>query len=99
VGLFTTNLVLNASGGYNPGEMIFSLVMFIILLALLRKFAWGPLMNVMKEREDHIANEIDTAEKNRADAERMTKEAQEELKSARQDAQTIIEDARKAGKR
>ncbi|QHE54386.1 F0F1 ATP synthase subunit B [Pontibacillus sp. HMF3514] len=78
--------------------MIFSLVMFIILLALLRKFAWGPLMNMMKEREDHIANEIDTAEKNRQDAERMTKEAQEELKNARQDAQTIIEDAKKAGK-
>ncbi|WP_236561040.1 F0F1 ATP synthase subunit B [Pontibacillus sp. HMF3514] len=96
--LFTTNLALNAGAGFLVGDMIFSLVMFIILLALLRKFAWGPLMNMMKEREDHIANEIDTAEKNRQDAERMTKEAQEELKNARQDAQTIIEDAKKAGK-
>lgn len=99
MGLFTTNLVLNASGaGFLVGNMLFSLIMFIVLLALLRKYAWGPLMNVMKEREDHIANEIDTAEKNRADAERMTKEAQEELKNTRQDAQKIIEDAKKTGK-
>jgi len=98
VQFMTNSLVLGASGGYNPGEMIFSLVMFIILLALLRKFAWGPLMNVMKEREDHIANEIDTAEKNRQDADRLNKEAQQELKQARQDAQTIVEDAKKAGK-
>jgi len=95
----TTNLVLGAqTGGFLVGDMLFSLVMFLILLALLRKFAWGPLMNVMKEREDHISNEIDIAEKNRTDAERMTKEAQEELKNARQDAKSIVEDAKKAGK-
>ena len=40
-------------------EMFYSnLVMFIILMALLKKFAWGPLMGIMKQREDHIASEI-----------------------------------------
>ena len=37
--------------------------MFIILLALLKKFAWGPLMGIMKQREEHVAGEINAAEK------------------------------------
>ncbi|KGP71968.1 ATP synthase F0F1 subunit B [Pontibacillus yanchengensis Y32] len=93
-------LVLGAGGGEGllVGDMLFQLVMFIVLLVLLRIFAWTPLMNVMKEREDHIANEIDTAEKNRQDAERMSQEAQEELKKTRQEAHQIIEEARKTAK-
>lgn len=91
---FTENLVLGA-GGLNIGDMIIQLVFFLGLLALLGKFAWGPLMNMMKEREDYVANEINTAEKSREEAQRMQREASEELKATRQDAQNIIEDARK----
>ncbi|UOR11258.1 F0F1 ATP synthase subunit B [Halobacillus amylolyticus] len=91
---FTANLVLGATG-FAVGDMIIQLFFFIILLVLLRKFAWGPLMNMMKEREDYIANEIDTAEKSREEAARQQSEASEELKKTRQDAQSIIEDARK----
>ncbi|ASF40886.1 F0F1 ATP synthase subunit B [Halobacillus halophilus] len=91
---FTESLVLGA-GGLNIGDMIIQLVFFLILLALLGKFAWGPLMNMMKEREDYVANEINTAEKSREEAQRMQREASEELKKTRQDAQKIIEDARK----
>ena len=36
--------------------------MFLILLALLKKFAFGPLMGIMKQREEHVANEIEEAE-------------------------------------
>ncbi|SEQ98389.1 F0F1 ATP synthase subunit B [Piscibacillus halophilus] len=94
--MLDTNLVLGAS--FNVGDMVAQLVIFIILLALLKKFAWGPLMKVMKEREDHIANEIDTAEKNRQEAERFMNEASAELKDARQNAHQIIEDAKQTAK-
>ena len=47
----------------NTGDIAYQLFAFIVLLALLKKFAWGPLMGIMKEREQHIANEIDAAEK------------------------------------
>ncbi|MFQ3546619.1 F0F1 ATP synthase subunit B [Halobacillus rhizosphaerae] len=77
--------------------MIVQLIIFLVLLALLGKFAWGPFMNMMKEREDYISNEIDTAEKSREEAQRMQREASEELKQTRQDAQNIIEEARKTG--
>ena len=76
-------------------DSLFSLSMFIILLLLLRKFAWGPIMNMMKEREEHIANEIDTAEKNRKEAEQYLEQQKEEINRAREEAQQIIETARK----
>lgn len=76
-------------------DSLFSLIMFIILLLLLRKFAWGPIMNMMKQREEHIANEIDTAEKNRKEAEKYLQQQKEEIERARKEAQQIIETARK----
>ncbi|MRH43962.1 F0F1 ATP synthase subunit B [Aquibacillus halophilus] len=77
--------------------MLVQLVSFLILLALLKKYAWGPLMNKMEERENHISSEIDIAEKNRTEAEKASREASEELKKTRQEAQSIIEEAKLAG--
>jgi F-type H+-transporting ATPase subunit b len=91
-------LVLGAggeTGGLLIGDMLVQLIAFMILLALLAKFAWRPLMNMMKERQDYISNEIDTAEKNREEATRLQREASEELKKTRQEAQGIIEEAKK----
>jgi len=48
---------------FNGGDILFQLFIMIILLALLKKFAWGPLMGIMKQREDYITNEIEAAEK------------------------------------
>ncbi|WP_058308697.1 F0F1 ATP synthase subunit B [Gracilibacillus massiliensis] len=96
--LLESGLIIQASiGGLQGGDMAFAIISFLALLWLLRKYAWGPLMNKMEERENHIANEIDTAEKNRADAEKASLEANEQLKATRQEAQQIIEDAKKAG--
>ena len=77
------------------GDTIFSLVMFLILLLLLRKFAWGPMMNMMKEREEHVASEIETAENSRKEAEKYLEEQKKEVENARQEAQSIIETAKK----
>ena len=71
--------------------------MFIILLALLKKFAWGPLMGIMKQREEHVANEIDTAEKSRKEAQELLEEQRNLLKEARKEAQELIENAKKQG--
>ncbi|WP_079711007.1 F0F1 ATP synthase subunit B [Paraliobacillus ryukyuensis] len=84
-------------GDLEIGTIIFSLLSFALLLLLLKRFAWGPLMNKMEERENYIANELDVAEKNRLEAEKASKEANEKLMQTRQEAQSIIEEARKAG--
>nr|WP_275576966.1 F0F1 ATP synthase subunit B [Thalassobacillus pellis] len=88
-------MVIGAEGGLMVGDMLVQLIFFLVLLALLGKFAWGPLMDMLKERESYISNEIDTAEKSREEAQKMQRDASEELKKTRQDAQAIIEEAKK----
>ena len=94
---YSSLMVFADVGGLRIGDIGFALLSFAILLVLLKKFAWGPLMATMEKRENHIANEIDVAEKNRAEAEKASKEAAEQLKQTRQEAQQIIEDAKLAG--
>ncbi len=92
--------VLGAAAGKLPvnlGDIIFQLVVFIVLLALLRKFAFGPIMGIMKQRENHIANEIDSAEKNHQEAKKLAEEQREFLKKSRVEAAELIENARKLG--
>lgn len=89
-------LVLNA-GGFTIGDSIYQLFAFLILMLLLAKFAWKPLMKMMKERESYVANEIDAAEKSRREANKQLEEQRELLKEARQEAQSLIENARKLG--
>ncbi len=77
------------------GTIAYTLVVFLILLVMLRKFAWGPLMGIMKEREEHVASEIDAAEQNNAEAKKLVEEQREMLKQSRVEAQELIERAKK----
>ena len=77
------------------GTIAYTLLVFLILLIMLRKFAWGPLMGIMKEREEHVASEIDAAEKNNVEAKKLVEEQREMLKQSRVEAQELIERAKK----
>lgn len=91
-------LTIGASvGGFRWPDMLVQLIFFLVLLALVKKFAWGPLMNKMEEREHYVANEIEEAEKSRVEAEKASKEAAEQLNQVRAEAQKMIEDAKAAG--
>jgi len=98
---FETTMIIGSGGigGLHPGDMFYMLLAFIILLWILRKVAWGPIMNMMEEREKYVANEIETAEQIRKDAEKSAKEAADQLKQTRQEAQAIIEETRSAAVR
>ena len=84
-------------GGFHLIDMVVMLFFFILLMYLVSKFAWGPVMNMMQKREEYVAGEIEAAEKSRAEAEKASKEAVEQLRQTRQEAQQIIEDAKNAG--
>lgn len=86
-------------GSFTVGDSFFTLFTFALLLVLIRIFAWKPLMNVMKEREEHIASEIDSAEESRAQAENLLAEQREVLKQARIESQTMIENAKQLGEK
>ncbi|GAA0319940.1 F0F1 ATP synthase subunit B [Bacillus carboniphilus] len=89
-------LALNA-GGFTWGDSIYQLFAFLVLMLLLSKFAWKPLMKIMKDRENHISNEIDAAENSRRDANKLLEEQRVLLKEARTEAQSLIDNARKLG--
>lgn len=99
-GVLASNLVLGAAEGavvFNGGDILFQLIMFLVLLALLKKFAWKPLIGIMKQREEHIAGEINAAEESRMEAKKLLEEQRSLLKEARLEAQGLIEGARKTG--
>ncbi|MEK3952464.1 F0F1 ATP synthase subunit B [Psychrobacillus sp. FSL K6-1464] len=92
-------LVLGASGhdGLNIWDIFATLFFFILLMALLKKVAWGPLMGIMTQREELIASEIAAAENSRGESQRLLEEQRDLLKEARTEALAIVENAKKQG--
>ncbi|WP_194241266.1 F0F1 ATP synthase subunit B [Bacillus fonticola] len=93
----TLDMFVLGAVGFNWGDSLYQLIAFIILLALLRKFAWGPITNMMKEREKHVASQLDDADAKRDEANKLLEEHRALMKEARQEAQELIERARKQG--
>jgi len=93
--LYMDALTIGATlGGLRIGDMLIQLFFFLVLMAILKKFAWGPLMSKMEERENYVAGEIESAEKSRAEAEAAAKDAKQQLDEVRSEAQKMIEDAK-----
>ncbi|MFJ5623566.1 F0F1 ATP synthase subunit B [Peribacillus loiseleuriae] len=98
--MLTSHLVIGttiAGHDINGGDIIFQLIMFLILLALLKKFAWGPIMGIMQQREEHVASEINAAESSKLEASKYLEEQRELLKQSRVEATQLIENAKKQG--
>ena len=88
---------LNNPDGLNLGDIFVTVFFFAILMLLLKKFAWGPLMGIMDQRAQLIADEIEAAEKSRLDSQNLLEEQRALLKEARDNAQSIVDNARKQG--
>lgn len=78
---------------------VYALIAFLILLFLLKKYAFGPLFGIMEKRREHVMKEIETAEANRKQAEQLLQEQKQALEKARQEAFDIIEQARQTSSR
>lgn len=73
---------------------LYVIVSFVILLLLLKKYAFGPLFGVLEKRSDMIQNQIQTAEQNRLESEQLLQEQRQAIQDARKEAYDIIEQAR-----
>ena len=80
--------------GVEWGTTIVTLATFVILLALLKKFAWGPLKEVMDKRERDINKYIDDAEKAKINAQKLEEENRKILKETQDEVQRILDDAK-----
>ncbi|SDC52933.1 F-type H+-transporting ATPase subunit b [Melghirimyces thermohalophilus] len=76
------------------GTMLFQVVAVLILMLLLKRYALGPIMNVMNERQEYIEKQISSAEESRKEAEKMVSEQKEALARSRQEAKELLERAR-----
>ncbi|MCE4964573.1 F0F1 ATP synthase subunit B [Staphylococcus haemolyticus] len=95
VNALTNSFVLGAAGGgVEWGTVIVTVITFAILLALLKKFAWGPLREVMDKRERDINRDIDEAEEAKLNAQKLEEENKKTLKQTQDEVQRILEDAR-----
>ena len=75
--------------------LIAQIINFVILLLVLKKWAYKPLMQALADRQARIANSLETADKERLAAEELKREYQEQLAQARAQAQAIVEKATK----
>ena len=66
----------------NPGLILWTIFTFLILLVILRKFAWKPLMESLHKREETVRSSIERAETARQDAERLLEENRKQLARA-----------------
>ena len=73
--------------------LIAQIINFLLLVALLTKFAYKPLMKALADRQAKIADSLNSAEQERAEAAKLRQEYQQQLLDARTQAQAIVEKA------
>lgn len=86
----TTSLIVH------PFWVVVSIVNFLVILYLLRRYLWGPLTATLDERAARIREGLAAADEARAERERMTVEVDRLLANARQEAQQIADRTTKA---
>jgi len=83
----------------NVGNAVWTLVIFVLVVILLGKFAWGPVLGLLKQREEFIHKSLSDAKHDRDEAEARLKEYAVKLQSAQREAIGIVEDARRDAER
>jgi F-type H+-transporting ATPase subunit b len=78
----------------DPGLFIWTIVTFLVLVALLAKFAWRPLLEALEKRQQTIAKALDDAQKARLELERLQRESAEMMAAARVEAEAIVSRSR-----
>jgi len=77
------------------GTLLAQIFNFLILVGILTKFAYKPLMQALEDRKNKIADSIDAAERDRQEAQKLKVDYEQQLREARSQAQTIIDRAEK----
>jgi F-type H+-transporting ATPase subunit b len=78
----------------DPGLFIWTIVTFLILLTLLAKFAWGPLLKALDSRQEAIKKSLDDAQQAKHELERLQRESAQIIREARIEAESIVSRSR-----
>ena len=98
--LATAPLAASEGGAVGPfegnvGNAVWTLVVFALVVFVLGKFAWGPILAGLTEREKFIRQSLEEARHDRKQAEARLKQYTDQLNAARNEATAIVEEARR----
>jgi F-type H+-transporting ATPase subunit b len=79
---------------FSLGLFVWQLILFVGLVFLLKKFAWGPILNSVNEREEGIKNALDEAENARKEMQNLNADNARILKEARIERDVLLKEAR-----
>ncbi|MHC5111803.1 MAG: F0F1 ATP synthase subunit B [Planctomycetota bacterium] len=98
--LTATPVLAAEGGGTNPfagdfGNALWTLVVFLLVVFVLGKFAWGPILKGLQDRENFIAESLSSAKKDREEAQRVMADYQAQIAKAKDEATAIVEEGRR----
>lgn len=79
---------------FSPGLFIISTILLLVLIALMVKFAWKPILNSLEERESGIENALAAAENARKEMQNLTADNERLAKEARAERDALMKEAR-----
>jgi F-type H+-transporting ATPase subunit b len=78
----------------DPGLFVWTILTFLVLLTVLAKFAWNPLLQALEERRNTINKALEDAQQARVELERLGQQSAEILRKARADAEAVMTQTR-----
>lgn len=69
----------------SPGLIIWTIITFVVLAWVLKRFAWRPILDMVQEREKHIEDAVEAARRERAEAEKLMAEQKAAVNEARRE--------------
>ncbi len=83
----------------NVGLIIWTIIIFLSVLTVLWRFAFGPILAAVNAREEGINKALEQARRRQEEAEKLLEEHRQQLAEARRQAQEILAEGREAGSR
>ena len=74
----------------DPGLFVWTILTFLILVALLARFAWRPLLQALERRQATIAQSLEDAQRARQELERLQRESTQIMAQARAEAESML---------
>jgi F-type H+-transporting ATPase subunit b len=78
----------------NPGLIVWTIITFLVLLSVMKKFAWKPILKMLEEREGKIRAALEEADRARAEAAEMLKQNEKNLVRAGEEYQKMIREGK-----
>lgn len=79
---------------FSIGLFFWQTIIFLLLIWLLKKYAWTPILNTINDREEGIKNALESAEKAREEMKLLKSDNEETLKKARAQRDALLKEAR-----